>query len=249
MTTLAESVSNFVAHLRKIECVNDDGIVDDDKLDKILRKYPGQSDPDLGPAGVLTSERLTYLAERHRGVEHVWAVMTACRKGPSLTTDVSLFHGKRFLGDDLHPAHLQRLLAISRAHGHNPSQGDVYIPALAAFEGDPAAFVPATGGRAHIRSVLEQRNWACDGVVRRSADDRGDNAIPDGPVLADDLAMDAARKSGLLNGKTKRELPDVLQEMRTRHGVSSRNVVGEIPTVAKQVRPAAAPKTRKPKRG
>jgi hypothetical protein len=210
----------------------------------LCRRYPESSDSDLGSEPTAaTMQRCVYLAERRRGVEHVWAAMTATRKGPALNTDVSFFEGKRFLGDGLNDQQLACVIRAAKASGYNPSQADIYVPALASFVGDPKAFVPAAGGRSHIKAVVEERNWDCEGVVRRKRDDRRESPVfGEGPQLADDLAMEAAQRHGILQGGSHKELPDVLQEMRQKHGLSDKAPVRELSTEAATVIPAVAPK-------
>lgn len=53
----------------------------------------------------------------------------------------------------------------ARKRGYNPSPNDVYEPSLARFIGDPEAFVPASGGRGHVKRVVRKRNSTCEGPV------------------------------------------------------------------------------------
>jgi hypothetical protein len=70
--------------------------------------------------------------------------------------------GNEFDGDDTFDEVLKR----AKARGYTPNANDVYMPALADDPGDPLAFVPASGGRGHVKKVCEKRNWKCDGMVK-----------------------------------------------------------------------------------
>ncbi len=96
-----------------------------------------------------------------------FAEMLRHRSPPKALTDREFFEGlgtldKQFDGD---PEGLKRTVQAARRNGYKASPNDVYLPAIAEFQGDPLAFVPATGGRGHIEKVLKQRNMECDGVV------------------------------------------------------------------------------------
>lgn len=61
--------------------------------------------------------------------------------------------------------------AVAEAHGQD-TKGKVYLSGLAAFPGDPRAWVD---GRGDARRVLEERGWASEGAVSVKA------AEPTGP--------------------------------------------------------------------
>lgn len=221
----------------------------------LCRKYPESADADFGEPGHITTKRMIYLAERLRGVEHVWAAMTAARKAPAGRGDRSLFEGVGLLGDQFRTeAQLRQVVAQARRHGYNPSQGDMYVPSLAAFAGDPAAFVPATGGRGHIQRVLEERNWSGHGVVNRTAREDREPAIPDGPHLADDLAAQIATSYAGNDRHALANLPDVVQEAKKKHGLSPERLHGRssqpthdvVPTFTSASLPAKKPRRAPP---
>lgn len=96
------------------------------------------------------------------------AEMLAFQSAPKAMTDREFFEGrgtlaKQFSGEE---AVLEKVIAAAKKRGYVPNANDVYCAGLADSIGDPAAFVPATGGRGHVQQVCEQRGWACDGAVQ-----------------------------------------------------------------------------------
>ena len=67
---------------------------------------------------------------------------------------------------------LRTLVNAARAQGYNPSPNDYYQPSLATSTGDPLAFVPQSGGRAHIKKVCRERMQDCHGAVEYKAPER-----------------------------------------------------------------------------
>lgn len=201
--------------------------LDEPKFNRLCKRFPESNDYDFGQPGEVTMARMVYLTERLRGVEHVWAAMTATRKGPGLNTDVLLFHGQRCLRDQFGTdAEFEGVLAAAKKSGYTPGQHDKYEKSLANYPGDPAAFIPPSGGRSHIMAVLEERNLSCDGFINRKATERSRPEIPTTPQLADDLAFQAAWADGAITEKSKNHLPDVLDDYRKKHGLSSKNLCG-----------------------
>jgi hypothetical protein len=111
-----------------------------------------------------------YESMRRKGESHNMAEMLAVREAPGVETDSTFFAGigtlaKQFEGDE---KVLEHVVSRAKALGYNPNPNDFYNGALVDPEigpGDPAAFVPATGGRGHVRKVCEQRDWSCSGSV------------------------------------------------------------------------------------
>ena len=105
---------------------------------------------------------------RRNGNSHNLADMLAFRQAPRANTDREFFEGMgtldtQFSGDE---AMRDRLIAKAKSKGYKPNPNDVYLSSLARYPGDPEAFVPATGGRGHIKAVCEKRGWECDGSVK-----------------------------------------------------------------------------------
>lgn len=105
-----------------------------------------------------------------RGESVMLAEMLALQQAPRGMTDDVFFEGigtldKQFRGGD-GPSQLNALVTESKKRGYKPNYNDYYCSGLASFPGDPDAFVPRTGGRAHVKRVLEKKGWASiDGAV------------------------------------------------------------------------------------
>lgn len=86
-------------------------------------------------------------------------------------TDRELFRNQGTLADQFAGAEdqLDYVVKTAQRHGYRPSYTDLYLPSLARFPGDPKAFVPASGGRGHIRSVCAERGHDCEGIVQYRA--------------------------------------------------------------------------------
>ncbi len=101
---------------------------------------------------------------RRRGECHNLAVMLAKRSPPACKTDReflrghvngSQFEGQESLGE--------AYAAEARRRGVNIT-GKVYLSGLAAYPGDPEAWV---SGRGDVERVLDARGWGCQGDVTR----------------------------------------------------------------------------------
>lgn len=146
-----------------------------------------------------------------------FAEMLALRSPPKAMTDREFFEGrgtldKQFEGNQ---EALDRVIKPAMKRGYKPNPNDVYTPALAAYPGDPKAFVPATGGRGHIEKVIRDRGWSIEGAVNVKGERRpvkrkrlGDdlvkeevcNMVRENPDLRKvskwDLAAEAIHKHG-----------------------------------------------------
>lgn len=94
--------------------------------------------------------------------------MLESRRAPGASTDRELFAGSgatfsKLADDD--PKYAARVAAKAQKLGYSPNPNDLYISQLAKCEGDPLAFVPATGGKSHIKKVCEKRGLGCEGAV------------------------------------------------------------------------------------
>lgn len=105
-----------------------------------------------------------------RGESALLAEMLAMQQAPRGMTEDVFFEGigtldKQFSGAE-GQSQLQHIVGEARKRGYNPNYNDYYCPSLASCPGDPAAFVPRTGGRSHVKKVLEQKGWSSvDGAV------------------------------------------------------------------------------------
>ena len=153
---------------------------------------------------------VAYLHMVEEGVAPRLAEMLALRSPPRANTDREFFeghcNGNQFSGAEDHGDYLR---AQAQRHGHTPGRNDVYVSQLAKFPGDPKAFVPASGGRSHITSLLKERGWGASGTVNVAANEVEFNPNPDKP-LADDIVRRHAKKrvkdNPDMTAKQKREL-------------------------------------------
>lgn len=154
-------------------------------------------------------QRKRYIDMVQKGLTPKFAEMLALQSPPGVKTDSTYFNNGRDVAHmvEQEPDYALPVLKKAKSLGYKPRASDVYEPGLAKFPGDPAAFVPATGGRAHIRKVLERRGWGASGTVttRSRAPDRDplENTAPaadDGQPL-DPTAQQAKRKLATSAGR------------------------------------------------
>ena len=141
---------------------------------------------------------------RGKGESHNMAEMLAFQQAPRAMTDAVFFEGfgtieKQFAGDE---KVRDQLIKRARAAGYNPNPNDVYLSAIARYPGDPEAFVPATGGRGHIKKVLTERGWESDGAVKTKA--RQPEEAPKSVPLAKDIVNRKVGQAHRDNPETKR---------------------------------------------
>jgi len=115
----------------------------------------GPADPD---------QYALYVAMRLDGVSHLMAEMLALQSPPMSNTDREFlegqggcydqFQGNEFLGN--YYGGMAKKAGVDTA-------GKVYLSGLAAFPGDPRAWV---AGRGDAQRVCEDRGWSCDGSVK-----------------------------------------------------------------------------------
>jgi hypothetical protein len=104
-----------------------------------------------------------YDAAVKRGCTPKMAEMLACRKMPGLRTDTAYFAQFKPLADELGDGYAENVIRDAQKHGYNPSTGDVYMPGLADFRGDPRAFFSRTEGSGAIKKRIEERGTGCEG--------------------------------------------------------------------------------------
>ena len=147
---------------------------------------------------ILADKRLLaeYVTLREAGNPHSFAAMLVLQSPPACRTDATFFEGRGTLDTQLGPA-ANHYASISEQNGYRPNNTDVYEPGLARYQGDPEAFVPATGGRSHVKRVLEKRGFR---VTPGTAVQHGMSieAIPSPPPKAkrmgEDMIRDNAQK-------------------------------------------------------
>lgn len=170
---------------------------------------------DVLEAGMACIER--YCRMVMDGTSPRLAEVLALRRPPRANTDREFFeghcNGNQFSGNEEQGEYLRRQ---ALQHGYNPGRNDVYISQLAAFPGDPKAFVPASGGRSHIASVLRERGWGSSGSVNVAAQETEFDPTPKTP-LAEDLVQRHMKRrmkdNPDMTAKQKRELREqVIQD-------------------------------------
>ncbi len=115
--------------------------------------------------------------------------MLAARRAPAIHTDATFFANVN-AAPALHdrPGVAEEYRRVALAGGVNPV-GKTYMPAIAAFPGDPEAWV---SGRGDIQRVCEARGWACDGAVKVDARPAEGAAPP--PAIAPDILAGLAER-------------------------------------------------------
>jgi hypothetical protein len=139
------------------------------------------------------------------------AEMLASRKCAALDTDKMFFNQFGNLGDENDPVYLNRITSNARREGYAPSVGDVYVPGLADYPGDPKAFVSRASGRGAIKKHMAR-------VERGPESDPFDKAsrVP----LAEDIVQDHVRQMVAEDpGVVKRRKPaELREEVIAKHG-------------------------------
>lgn len=147
--------------------------------------------------------------------------MFATGRGPTVVTDDTRFQGYTKVGGAQFKCDATRdyYLGIAREHGVDVG-GKQYFSQLAAFPGDPRAWVDSQGEQ---RRLLEERGWGCDGDLKVAG--RPQERAPDTP-LADDIADDLVEdyleaRHGPLDGVTipVKEYHDAREAVVEKHAV------------------------------
>jgi hypothetical protein len=146
---------------------------------------------------------------RRAGTPHALALLFALGSPPMSSTDREFLegreNGRQF---EKTPGLGDYYAGVARARGVDP-KGKVYLSGLAAYPGDPRAWV---SGRGDAQRVCEDRGWSCRGSVnvkgRRAPPPEGKYRV------ADDIVADgAARLREEAGGALARE--DSLEQART----------------------------------
>lgn len=128
------------------------------------------------------------------------AEMFATGKTPTLKTDNTFLEGRwnQFSENErLGNAYAR----VAKAHGIN-TKGKVYLSQLAAFPGDPRAWV---SGRGDVQKVCEERGWGCSGSVSVKAQSL--DTEPQEISVDDDLVND--RVADILDTLPEQDRPHV----------------------------------------
>ncbi len=137
-----------------------------------------------------------------------------------LRTDTSMMAQFGTLADQFDGAEdqLEHVTQTAIRHGYRPSANDAYMPALANFPGDPAAFVSMAGGEGHARKVCAERGEDClrrDGSYIYRAPKR-DRKPP--KRLADDLVDRVVAEKVKQDPSLARRTKDLRNEVIEAHG-------------------------------
>mgnify|MGYP006908267043 CR=1 FL=1 len=160
-----------------------------------------------------------------QGQSESMAEILATRRPPRVETDREFFldHGMLAKQFQTHMKDNQKemeyYLRVAKKMGHNPGANDVYVSSIARFPGDPEAFVPPTGGRGHVKKVLEERGWASSGIVntkyREPEEDPREKAVP----LSDRIVHGEMRKRIRENpDEARKDYDELKSEIVADHG-------------------------------
>jgi hypothetical protein len=159
--------------------------------------------------GLNQEQRERYLAMRRSGQSHNIALMLAAQQPPMSNTDREFLeghcNGNQFAGSLAARAagDYYRRVAAAAGQGSAAGGGNVYLSGLAAYPGDPRAWVSSRGD---VKRLLEERGWSARGSVEHNADPsvRGSAAPPTTTAIGTDIVLDAAEKA-LESGVLSRE--------------------------------------------
>lgn len=154
------------------------------------------------------------------GCSEAFALMLVLRQPPNVTTDREFYRGRhnlrqQFAGD---PKGFNTVLRQAKKNGYVPRPGDVYEPGLCrpGMQGDPEAFVPATGGRDYIKKLLEKRGESCDGLVKvRSSGSKSQPAKPIDERAAEQFIVEKKKTDKHFAKASKKEQ---IAEVARKHG-------------------------------
>jgi hypothetical protein len=156
-----------------------------------------------------------YEEMRMAGESHNLSEMLALRAPPMSNTDREFLqghvNGNQFEGsEDIGDQYKREAEAAGVS-----TTGKVYLGGLAAFPGDPKAWV---AGRGDFQKVVEERGWGCEGAVNVTAPQKA--PIPDIDVADDILDREvgeivAAHPEGERIDKT--DLKEQVREKRKPH--------------------------------
>ena len=136
---------------------------------------------------------------------------------PHLHTDTALHLKDGFTDNVLR----QQAFRQARAAGIDPN-GKIFMPGMSDKRGyrDPAAWVPHSDFRGHVKKVCNKRGYGSEGTVtvkRRELDEDPDPPYrPDPKMVADDVEeINQEQHGGQLAPRKKRELHEKLTEQYT----------------------------------
>lgn len=141
-------------------------------LSRFQEDVDGEIRADMTKLGV-------YLHLRDQGVEHVWAAMTACRRGALMANSDRAFNQHyRQVMEGRMGTFQEKILQHAQAAGIS-TQGKYYVSGLGGYD-DPGAWVSTTDD---VLSVCRDRNYTATGGVQHQGYVEPPKVIP----LAEDL--------------------------------------------------------------
>ena len=150
-----------------------------------------------------------YVECRIKGTSHKLAAMFADGVTPALMTDAVFLQGRggcysQFQEHDGPGSYYKH---IAKQTGTDIT-GKVYLSGLAAYPGDPRAWV---SGRGDVQKVCEERGWDCDGAVKVKA-----SRFTERPTVevAEDIVQDEIVKTLLDHPEPKSvNVPDLREKI------------------------------------
>jgi hypothetical protein len=115
--------------------------------------------------------------------------MLAARSPPMSNTDREFLEGRGGCHDQFQGSPQGEFYRRAAAAAGVDTAGRVYLSSLAAYPGDPVAWV---SGRGDVRRVCEERGWGCRGAVDVPV--RAEEPAPAVPLAPDILAREAAAR-------------------------------------------------------
>lgn len=194
--------------------------------DELLDEHPEcvRDISDL-PGGYRKSH---YMMMRRNGESHNMAAMAASSRAPRCVTDREFFEGIGSIHDqfdadtDRGRIQMEKVLSITKANGFTPGRNDVYCAHLARYQGDPEAYVPATGGRNHIRRLCEQRGSSCGGLVKVDHREPLNDPMDTKKALGEDIIQghigSMVHRNPAMGTKSRRELREMVLDKHSPRG-------------------------------
>jgi hypothetical protein len=163
---------------------------------------------------LLETVQREYEELRRRGESHNIAKMCVLRKTPALLTDDVFLAGRRNHAQFANnPVLGQRYKAVAESEGLD-IVGKTYVSGLAAYPGDPRAWVRDRG---EAKRLLEERGWGSEGAVNVKV--REPDVLPDDPAidpkLVDREVAHRQESGDMLDCKTTEELKEKLTDLRS----------------------------------
>jgi len=169
-----------------------------------------------------------YMMMRRNGETHNMSAMAASSRAPKCVTDREFFEGIGSIHDQFDAdtprgrIQMEKVLGVTKANGYTPGRNDVYCSHLARYQGDPEAYVPATGGRNYVRRLCEQRGSSCDGYVKVAHREPENDPMDTKKALGEDIIQGRMRsmvhRSPELRTKSRRELRDMIVDKHSPKG-------------------------------